>query len=102
MYSRKSVAPSMEPWGTPALTGYSCEDFPKLSITEKRRNNAKYLSWNFIRLKFVKKTSMSNPLALEISSATTQVAPDLLKASASLSDTTVRRSAVDWEDLKSY
>ena len=28
MYSRKSVGPRMEPWGTPALTGYSCEDFP--------------------------------------------------------------------------
>ena len=28
MYSKKSVGPRMEPWGTPALTGYSCEDFP--------------------------------------------------------------------------
>ena len=28
MYSRKSVGPRMEPRGTPALTGYSCEDFP--------------------------------------------------------------------------
>ena len=28
MYSRKSVGPRMEPQGTPALTGYSCEDFP--------------------------------------------------------------------------
>ena len=27
MYSRKSVGPRMEPWGTPALTGYSYEDF---------------------------------------------------------------------------
>ena len=27
MYSRKSVGPRMEPSGTPALTGYSCEDF---------------------------------------------------------------------------
>ena len=27
MYSRKSVGTRMEPWGTPALTGYSCEDF---------------------------------------------------------------------------
>ena len=24
MYSRKSVGPKMDPWGTPALTGYSC------------------------------------------------------------------------------
>ena len=28
MYSTISVGPIMEPWGTPALTGYSCEDFP--------------------------------------------------------------------------
>ena len=28
MYSRKSVGPRMEPWGTPALTGYSGADFP--------------------------------------------------------------------------
>ena len=28
MNSRKSVRPRMEPWGTPALTGYSFEDFP--------------------------------------------------------------------------
>ena len=36
---------------------------------------------------------------LDISSATAGVARDLLKALAILSDTTVRRSAVDWEDL---
>ena len=40
--------------------------------------------------------------ALDISSATAQVAPNLLKALAILSDTTVRRSAVDREDLKPY
>ena len=28
MCSRKSVGPRMEPSGTPALTGYYCEDFP--------------------------------------------------------------------------
>ena len=37
-----------------------------------------------------------------ISSAAARVAPDLLKALAILSDTTVRRSAVDQEDLKPY
>ena len=36
--------------------------------------------------------------ALNISSARARVAPDLLKALPILSDTTVRRSAVDWED----
>ena len=33
---------------------------------------------------------------------TPQVAPDVLKAPAILSDTTIRRSAVDREDLKPY
>ena len=32
------------------------------SITEKRRSKGKYLTWNSIRLKFVKKTSMPNPV----------------------------------------
>ena len=31
MYSRKSLGPRMEPWGTPVLTGYSCEDFPSIT-----------------------------------------------------------------------
>ena len=38
--------------------------------------------------------------ALDISSATAWVASELLKAIAVLSDATVRRSAVDQEDLK--
>ena len=42
------------------------------------------------------------PKALDISSATAQVAPDMLKALVILSDKTVRRSAVDREDLKPY
>ena len=40
--------------------------------------------------------------ALNRSKATAMVAPDLLNALAILSDTTVRISAVDWEDLKPY
>ena len=40
--------------------------------------------------------------ALDISSATAQVAPDLLKTLAILSDTSIRRSAVDREDLKPF
>ena len=35
---------------------------------------------------------------LDISSATAQVASDLLKPQAVLSDITARRSTVDWED----
>ena len=40
--------------------------------------------------------------ALDISSGTARVAPDMLKDLAILSNTTVRRSAVDQEDLKPY
>ena len=40
--------------------------------------------------------------ALDISSATNQVALDMLKALAILIDAIVRRSAVDQEDLKPY
>ena len=40
--------------------------------------------------------------ALDISSTTARVAPDLLKALAVLSDATLRRSAVDWKDLKPH
>ena len=39
---------------------------------------------------------------LDISSATAQVAPDLLNALAITLDTTVRRFAVDQEDLQPY
>ena len=31
MYRRKSVGPRMDPWGNPALTGYSCEDLPSIT-----------------------------------------------------------------------
>ena len=36
------------------------KNHPKLPITEERRNKAKYLTWNSIRLQYVKKTSMPN------------------------------------------
>ena len=42
------------------------------------------------------------PKTLDISSATPQVASDLLKVLATMSETTVRKSAVQEEDLKPY
>ena len=45
---------------------------------------------------------MPNPVKSLGYSATAQVTPDLLKALAILSDTTVRRSVVDREDLTPY
>ena len=58
----------MDPWETPALTGY-CEEYQHAKLCWK--------PW--------------------ISSDT-----DLLKVMAILSDTTFRRSAIDWEDLQPY
>ena len=54
--------------------------------------------WNYFLLPGMPETSrfFCSP------SATARVAPDLLKALAILSDATVRRSAVDREDLKPY
>ena len=40
--------------------------------------------------------------ALDTSIVTARVGPDLLKSLEILSDTTVRRSEVEWEDLKPY
>ena len=40
--------------------------------------------------------------ALDISSATAQVSPNVLQAPAILLDTTIRRSTADPEDLKPY
>ena len=42
MYSRKSVGPRIGPQGTPALTGYSCEDFPSRATQSSLK--AKYLT----------------------------------------------------------
>ena len=77
----------MEPWQTPALIGSSLEVFPSRttqsqpSITEEEQNKAKYPNWNSIRFGFVKKTKMSHPVrTFDISSATPEVAPELLKA----------------------
>ena len=44
--------------------------------------------------------TLSKPL--DISSGTARVTPDLLKARAILSDTIVRRSAADQEELNPY
>ena len=94
MCSRKSAGTRMEPWETPALIGNSFEDFPsrttQSSLTEKRRNKVKYLTWNSKRLKFVKKpTCQTLSKVLDITSATAW-------------GTTVRRSIVDQEDLKPW
>ena len=73
----------------------------KLSIIEKRKNKTKFLTQNSIS--FLRRTAFQNLLkALDLSSATGRVAPDLTKALAFLSDITVKKSAVDREYLKPH
>ena len=104
MYSNKSVEPRIDLWGTPALTGYSCEDVPSrttrscllLRIEEIRANIWPENQWDLSLWRRPTWQTLSN--VLDISSATARVAPDLLKVLAILSSTTVGRSAV----LKSY
>ena len=98
----------MDHWGTPALTGYSCEDFLSrttrscllLRIEEIRANIWSENQWDLSLWRRLTCQTLSKPL--DLSSATARVAPDLLKVLAILSDTTVRRSAVDQKDLKPY
>ena len=98
----------MEPSRTPALTGYSCKDFPS-RITQTHLSLRKEEIRPNIWPEFPQDLSMWRRPAcqtpskvLDISSATARVALDLSKALAILSDATVRRSAVDQEDLKPY
>ena len=108
IYSRKSTGPRMEPWGTPALTGYSCEHFPyentqnhKILIKDKMRPNmSPEIPWDLSLWRKLACQTLSE--VLDILSATARVAPELLKALVILSNTTARRSTVDQEDLKSY
>ena len=67
MYSRKGVGPrngalrnSSINWKF--LRRLSIQNHSKPSITVKRRNNAKNLTWKSLRFKFMKKTSMPNPV----------------------------------------
>ena len=108
MYSRKCVGPRRDPWGTPALTGYSCDvchSRTTQSCLLLRNKEIRPNSWPEIPsdLSLWRRPAWSTlSKAFNISSATAQVAPDLLKALAILSDTTVRRSSVDIENLKPY
>ena len=71
---------------------------------EKRRNKAKDLTKNSTQLQFVKKTSKPNSIkGLGYLKCYSLISPRTIKkALVILSDTTVRRSAVDREDLKPY
>ena len=67
----------------------------KPSIIEKKGNEVKYLTQNSIS-----PSCQTLSKALDRSGATAQVAPDLLKVLAILSDTTVKRLTLVREYLK--
>ena len=108
MDSRKSVGPRMDSWGTPALTGHSCEDIPSRTTQScllLRKEEIRPIIWPEIPYDLsLQRRQACQTLSkdLDISSATAQVAPNLSKALVILSDTTVRTSPVDREDLKPY
>ena len=83
------------------LVKITIQNHSKLSITEKRRNKTKISDQKFYK-SFIKIPSACQTLskALNISSTTAWVAPDLIKALAILSDTTVREFVGDRWDLE--
>ena len=110
MYNRKSVEPRMELWQTPALTGYFCENVPPrtsqsrllLRKEEIRPNIWPETPWDLSLQRKPECQTLSKALDISSAATTAQEAPDLVKALAILSDTTVKRSTVDNEDLKPY
>ena len=63
MHGRKRVRPRMDSLGTLALTGRSFEDFKSETIKSRLlQRNKKNLTKNFIRRKFAKEASISNPV----------------------------------------
>ena len=72
-------------------------------ITDKTGSKANYLISNSIRLKFVKKTMMPNlAKSHEYIKWYSSSSPRPPKSPKTLSDTAVKRSVVDREDLKPY
>ena len=98
----------MEPWKTPALTGYSCEEFPSRTTQNcllLRKEEIRPNTWPGEDLSL-----WSRPACKALSKVgpgyskhySAWVASGLLKALAILSDATVRGSAVDQGELTLY
>ena len=65
------------------------------------KKKIKHLTWNSIRLKFVKRTRIPNTVeSLGYIKYFSSISPRPVKTQPILEDTTVRRSLVDREDLK--
>ena len=98
----------MKLWGTPACTWYSCEDFPSRTTWSRvlvRKEEVRSNIWTEIPqdLSLWRRLICQTLLkTLDISSATAEIVPDPFKDLAILSDTIIRRSAVDVEDPKPY
>ena len=98
MYSRRRVGPKMQPCQTPALTGCSYKYFPfwtTQSCLILRKDKIRSNAWPEILCQDLSK-------ALDRLSVIAWVVPDLLKAPAILSDSTIRKSGLNQEDLKPY
>ena len=97
MYSRKSAGPRIEALRQPALR-LPIDNHRKTFVTETKqaKNAGKYITCNSIRSGCQTLWKASN-----ISSAADSVVQQLLQIPSILSDATVRRYAVDQENLKS-
>ena len=87
----------MEPLGKPALHGHSCEDVQSSTtrsplLLTKRRNKARHLIRDSVRLQFLKYSSLLSSFKSLIY---IKCSSSPIKAQAILSDTTVRTSSVD-------
>ena len=102
MYSRKGLRQRMEPWGTPAFTGYSWKGVSSRTtwsrlLLRKDKVSSKNWSkdpWDLSLKRRIACQTLTK--ALNISIFTAVVVPDLLVPS----DTTLERPAVDWQELK--
>ena len=97
MYSKESLEPIMEPWGTPALTGYSYNDLAsRTTITRLLLKNDKMKSK--IRLKNPEDLSLRKIATCQILSKALEYLVDVavLKIIAILSETAARGSAFEW------
>ena len=96
----------MELWETAALTEYFYKDFPSRNSQSRplrgkdktKPNSQPEIPWDMSLWRRPACQTLWKPL--DISSIIAPKVPDLSKALASLSDTTVRRSAIELEDMK--
>ena len=107
MSNRKSVGPKMEPWGTQALTRYSCEYFPSKTTQSRqlfRKDKIMPNIWPEIPLELSlwRRACKTLSRALVIKYYSSSSLRPIKSSLVVLSDTTIRRLAVNREDLIPY